>query len=237
MTYHKRIVNKKTGQRIDNKAVQKALKKNDPLKRHVEKELDIEENSPMDPPNVYDKTKIIDVDYEQMPAMLKQFMDEHKAGIEVLDRFEKSLIEFKEHGYQLNDAINSSFGEFFKFFENNIMDHNQREEKLLFPLLHKRLIASGEFGNDDDPHTAVDMMEDDHIKFIQLGALAFNFLGLAARLPDEGSRRFVYDIAYNNAQELIELLRLHIYREDHIIFPLACKLISTEEFSELSQSN
>ncbi|MBZ0327728.1 MAG: hemerythrin domain-containing protein [Altibacter sp.] len=236
MSYHKRIIDPKTGKRVDNekRAVNKALKKSDPIKRNIEKDLEVDENSPMDPPDAYDATKSIEVSYEQMPAIIQKFMDEHKVGIEKLDSFEKGLIQFKENGYGLNDEINNAFGEFFKFFENNIMDHNQREEKILFPLLHKRLIESGEHGEGDDPQTAIDMMEDDHIKFIQLGALTFNLLGLAARLPDKGSKMFVYDVAFSNGQELIELLRLHIYREDHIIFPLAFKLISTEEFSNLA---
>ena len=39
------------------------------------------------------------------------------------------------------------------------------------------------------------MMEDDHIKFIQLGTLTFNLLGLATRLQDDRSRIFTYDVA------------------------------------------
>ena len=101
-------------------------------------------------------------------------------------------------------------------------------------MLHKRLIESGEHGEGANPTTAVDMMEDDHIKFIQLGALAFNMLGLAARLPDPNSRRFTYDVAYDNSRELIEMLRLHIFREDSVLFPLAHGLITFEEMDAMS---
>ncbi len=61
-------------------------------------------------------------------------------------------------------------------------------------------------------------------------------LGLAPRLPDEGSRMFVYDVAYSNGRELIEMLRLHIYREDHILFPLAHKLITQDEFTKMTNA-
>ena len=61
-------------------------------------------------------------------------------------------------------------------------------------------------------------------------------LGLAARLPDERSRGFVFQTAFNNARELVELIRLHIYREDHVVFPLAQKLISTEELDALMRN-
>ena len=230
-----KIIDTKTGKRLvdENKELHKTISKTEPIKKNAEKGEELEEHSPMDPPEAYDKSLTVDVAYDQMHHVLQKFMDEHKVGIQKLDEFEKALMQFKENGYKLNNDINTGFSNFFQFFDDSIMDHNQREEKELFPLLHKRLIESGEHGEGDSPNTAVDMMEDDHIKFIQLGALAFNMLGLAARLPDEGSRSFVYDVAFDNGRELIEMLRLHIYREDNIIFPLAHQLITQEEFNSL----
>ena len=231
-----RIIDKKTGKRIvdADTEINKTLNREDPIKRNVDKDPELAEHSPMDPPEAYDGTAVEDVSYEQMDAVLQHYMDEHKLCINKVERFETALIRFKENGYQLNEDINRKFSEFFQFFDQNIMDHNQREEKQLFPLLQERLMASGEHGEGEDPKTAVDMMEDDHIKFIQLGALTFNILGLATRLPDERSRMLVYDVAFNNGLELIELLRLHIYREDKIVFPLAHKLIDKEAFTKLS---
>ena len=231
-----RLIDQKTGKLISDVSseINKTLKQVDPIKRNAEKGEELEENSPMDPPEAYDGTVIEGVSYEEMNGLLQRYMDEHKTCVENIDRFEKALVIYKELGYRLNNEINKTFSEFFQFFDDNILDHNQREEKQLFPLLHKRLIESGERGEGFHPRTAIDMMEDDHIKFIQLASLTFNMLGLAARLVDERSRMFVHDVAYNNGRELIELLRLHIYREDNILFPLAHKLISEEEFAELS---
>lgn len=76
-------------------------------------------------------------------------------------------------------------------------------------------------------------MEDDHIKFIQLGSLTFNLLGLAPRYRDVQARMFTYDVAYNNAKELVELLKLHIFREDNTLFPLAQKFLSAEELKTI----
>jgi len=229
------IINKKTGKRSmeRDKKINKKLKKEDPIKRKAEKDLEDEEFSPMDPPDAYEGSKVEDVSYDEMHIHLQKFMDEHKVCVSKLDAFEKALVAYKENNYQLNDKINQSFSDFFQFFDNNIIDHNQREEKQLFGLLHKRLIESSQ-GEEGTIFTAVDMMEDDHIKFIQLGALTFNLLGLAPRLPDQRSSIFAYDVAYDNGRELIEMLRLHIFREDHILFPLAHKLISVEEFEELA---
>ncbi|MBL7890126.1 MAG: hemerythrin domain-containing protein, partial [Bacteroidia bacterium] len=123
----------------------------------------------------------------------------------------------------------------FKYFDENISKHNHKEEKTLFPILNQKLILAGEHSVGEHTMTAIDVMEDDHVKFIQLGVLTFNFLGLATRISDDASRIFILDTAYENARELIELLKLHIFREDHTLFPLAQKYISSEEFDEIQK--
>lgn len=234
-----KIIDKKTGKRIvdpTKKKINKSLKELDPIQRNALKGEELEEHSPMDPPEAYDPTLIIDdVEYKEMNSLLQGFMDDHKVGVEKLEQFEKTLIQFKKSNFTITKEANEVFSSFFHFFDDSIMDHNQREEKHLFPLLHQKLIESGEKGEGENPQTAVDMMEDDHIKLIQLGSLTFNILGLASRLPDDHSRMLAFDVAYNNGMELIEILRLHIYREDNILFPLAHKLISPNEFIELTK--
>jgi iron-sulfur cluster repair protein YtfE (RIC family) len=144
------------------------------------------------------------------------------------------MARFKESRYRLDEGINASFREFFTYFDDKVLEHNRREERQLFPLMHRRLVESGERSTGPEPTTAVDLMEDDHVKFIQLGALAFNLLGLAARLPDERSAVFTYDAAFDAARELTEGLRLHIHREDSILFPLAHKLLGHEELDRIT---
>ncbi len=209
----------------------KNLAKTDPVKRNVEKGLEQTENSPMDPPAAYDQPGKMKIDFDSMEKPIQIFMNEHKNAIAKIEMFEKALVQFKTEGYKLNQQINQAFKTFFEFFDKNLIEHNSKEEKTLFPLLHKRLIEVGEHSTGKNPQTAIDIMEDDHIKFIQLGALTFNFLGLATRLKDETSRIFVLDTAYENGRELIELLKLHIYREDYTLFPLAQKYLTKEEFA------
>lgn len=232
-----RIIDKKTGKRIvdsSKKEINKTLKELDPIQRNALKGEELEEHSPMDPPEAYDPTLVVEgVKYEDMHPLLQAYMDDHKVGVKKLEEFEKTLIEFKSTNFSITREANEVFSTFFQFFDDKILDHNQREEKHLFPLLHQKLIESGEKGEGENPQTAVDMMEDDHVKFIQLGSLTFNILGLATRLPDNHSRALAFDVAYNNGMELIELLRLHIYREDNILFPLAHQLISPKEFDEM----
>jgi len=229
-----KIIDTETGKRVDGKEMNDIIK-GDSIKRIVEKGIE-EESSPMDPPEAYDiKYAIADVDLESMTESLHSLMDEHKEVIDKLKNFEASLIAFRKEGFKMTKGINDSFATFFCFFDNDILVHNRKEERYLFPILKQRLIESGEHSNEPIPKTPVDLMEDDHVKFIQLASLTFNILGLAVRLPDKHSQMLTYDVAYNTGIELVELLRLHIYREDNILFPLAHKLITKAEFFEIEE--
>lgn len=212
----------------------KKLVKTDPVTREVEKGLEEQENSPMDPPDAYSKPTAEKINPEDYAPALKQFMQEHKVCLEKINTFEKALVEYKQNGYKLTQEINSGFSDFFSFFDNNILLHNHKEEKTLFPLLNQKLIAAGEHSVGEHKMTAIDVMEDDHVKFIQLGVLSFNLLGLATRIQDMNSRIFILDTAYENGRELIELLKLHIFREDHTLFPLAQKYLSASELEEVN---
>lgn len=226
-----KIIDTETGKRIglDQKVTNKKLKEEDPILRNAQKDNESDGLSPMDPPEAYDVNGMQPIPETDRHPLIQQYMVEHVAALEVIQGFEKAILAFKAGGYRLDDAINDGFRKFFDFFDAKLLDHNRREEAQLFPLLHKRMIETGEHSDSLVPTTAVDVMEDDHVKFIQLGALTFNMLGLAARLPDHSSRMFTYGVACDNARELIELLRLHIFREDNVLFPLAQKLLSKEE--------
>ncbi len=229
-----KIIDPKTGKRIINTdpSTLKELKKNDPVKRFAEKDFEQIEHSPMDPPEAYtalEKNQAKD----NLPELIQLFNKEHQMALEKIDSFESSLKQFKEQSYKFDKKINENFGSFFEFFDKNLLIHNIKEEKILFPLLHKRLIESGEHSKTPNPRTGIDLLEDDHIKFIQLGSLTFNLLGLATRIQDETSRLLIFDVAYNNGRELVELLRLHIFREEQTIFPSAAKLLTREEFEEM----
>lgn len=229
----------KSGKRIDGKAsdkeINKKLKEEDPILRNAVKDENLEEFSPMDPPEAYDieRVRIKGVDMNHLHPVLNEFIDEHKELIQIVDEFDNGLNAFRESKYILSDETNKIFNKFFNYLDNEILPHNKKEERYLFPVLNDRMIKSGEHGLDNI--TAIDLMEDDHVKFIQLGSLIFNFLGLAARLPDGHSRYLVLDVAYHNGKELVELLKLHVFREDNTVFPLAQKLLTKEELEDIIQ--
>ncbi len=209
----------------------KDLNKVDPLKRLVEKQSEQEEYSPMDPPDAYSPPNLEAIPYDEMHPFLQKLRDEHQACIKELEEFEGVLNDIREHG--INKKIDGKLRNFFQFFDDHIIKHNQKEENALFPLLNQRLKEKGEHGHGPDPVTSVDMLEDDHVKSIQLAAVVFNFFALTMRLPDHNSRLVVLDAALEQGKVLIELLRLHIFREDNIVFSQAHQYISKGEFDEM----
>jgi len=211
----------------------KKLKDEDPIKRMVEKESGLDELSPMDPPDAFKPPTVDAVSYEELCPFLQKMMDEHKLFTGELDEFEKTLTEFKNNGWRLSDDIQQSFSKFFELMDNQMVKHHLKEEKILFPLLQKRLIKNEEHSQGGFPKTAVDMLEDDHLKIMQHMTLMFNFLGLAPRLPDLQSAALTFDVATEQGFALIELLKLHIFREENVVFPKTHKYISENEFEAM----
>ncbi len=204
----------------------KPAPKSNLISKNEGKWLNDVENSPMD---AHEELGRLEMKKEEASEAIQLLMAEHQAVLKVVGEFEKGIVTYKMNGYKLTDEINRSFSKFFECLDEELLPHNRKEEKTLFPILHKKLLSAGEHSQGKKPLTAIDVMEDDHTKFIQLGALAFNFLGLSTRLADARSRFFVLDTAYDTSRELIELIKLHIFREDETLFPLAQKYLSKEE--------
>lgn len=189
----------------------------------------------MDPPEAYHPPASIAVEYGEMHPFLRSLIDEHNAIKTALDKFENVLSRIKEEG--ITRGVNESLGGFFQFFNDEFISHDKKEEKFLFPVLARKLEERGEHSRDTARITPVDIMEEDHLKAVQLTSIIFNFFALSSRLKDAESRNLVLDTAIEQSNQLIEHLRLHIFREDTILFPLAHKYIQLNEFDELcSQS-
>lgn len=213
----------------------KKYKEEDPLKRLVEKESGGQELSPMEPPDISDKD-MPPANLESYHNCLKQLVKEHQEFGEMLAEFEKAILFFKEHGLQKQEETKAVINNFFSFIDNTVLPHNRNEEKTLFYLLNKHLVAKEIYSKNGSSNTVIDIMADDHSKLIQLSALAFNLLGLATRLPDHDSRLIVLDVAIEQSLAMIELLRLHMYREDHIVFDLATEHLSEDELTQVAEN-
>ncbi|MBV6479187.1 MAG: hypothetical protein HGGPFJEG_01948 [Ignavibacteria bacterium] len=207
-------------------------KNTDYIKRFVEKDTGGDPvYSPMDPPDAYKPMGIDPVPYEELHPSIQCLMDEHKNALKKIDQFEAVLIEIKTEG--LNKERNKKLGEFFAFFDNNVVLHNHKEERVLFPFIHDRMIDNGEHGAGDIPETAVDVLENDHVKMMELATLTFSLMGITSRITDPVSSALLMDTAIEQGLSLVEMLRLHIFREDNVVFPLAHKYLTSEDYETI----
>jgi hemerythrin-like domain-containing protein len=211
------------------------LNRIDPLHRQPETGPGAEQGlSPMDPPDAYAAPSLQPVPAADMHPFLRAFTDEHVPFMKELTAFEEAILSIQKTGY--TKESDARLRHFFHVFDRDFVPHHRREEATLFPLLHQRLIAAGEHGTGEDPSTAIAVMQDEHAKAMQLAAVMVNFLGLVFRLPDERSGMIVLDAALEQGKSLAELLRLHVFREDNVVFSLAHRLISGEEFDRMQSS-
>lgn len=211
------------------------LNRIDPLKKQAEAGMvDAKALSPMDPPDAYAPPGLEPVPAALLHPFLRKLVDEHVSFMQELNALEEAILAIQKNGY--TKETDAKLRRFFNYFEQEFTPHHRREEKILFPLLRERLIASGEHGSGSAPATATELMEGEHAKAMQLAALVVNFLGLVFRLPDERSSMIVLDAALEQGKNLVELLRLHVFREDNVIFTLAHRLISTAEFDQMQST-
>lgn len=208
--------------------MEKDLKHHDPVLRQAERGEVGDELSPMEPPDAMNPPSAVRVEAADTHPFLRTFFEEHAELEHELQQFEATLRAIPHEGY--TRANDGKLRRFFDHFENHFVPHSRREERSFFPVLRRHLLEVGEHSPGEEATTGVDIMEEEHLKAVQLAAITLNFLLLSFKLPDENSRLLVLDAALEQARQLIELLHLHIFREDNILFGQAHHAIPTTEF-------
>jgi len=203
-----------------------------------EQEVEINDGggaSPYSPPEAYNPPKIDEqIPYEDLHPLLQKFTDEHKDYDQVLSNFEETIAMI-ESG-KVDKEVNERLLEFYTFFDEKVREHNIEEEKTIFPTISRIMNETGDHSKSGDFFNAIDVLEDEHAKALQLSAVTFNLFALFSRIPDERSRIIILDAAVVQAKELVELLKVHIYREDTIIFNYAQNKLSDEELTEMLEN-
>ncbi|MBT3984095.1 MAG: hypothetical protein HOE90_22255 [Bacteriovoracaceae bacterium] len=213
----------------------KTLAKTDPMGPQPQCGTQADEDlSPMDPPESYDAALPVQVDMEMMHPFIKEMMEEHIELTSFVKTFEESIDVLQKKKVVDPEAI-EGVESFFNFFESEFTPHNRKEEREFFPLLKVKLVELGEHGSGDDPVTGVDVLESEHVQAIQLAAITYHCFVLYSQIDDVNSKLTILASAIKNAKELIELLKLHIYREDKILFCQAQQLMTTEEMDLMHQ--
>ncbi len=188
--------------------------------------------SPYSPPDAYNPPKVDDeVPYEELHPFLQNLTDEHKEVLDRLTEFEETLV-MMEQG-KVDREIDKRLQKFFEYFDEELRTHNLREEKIFFRILSEKMNKDGDHSKGMDEFNSIDVLEDEHAKFLQMAAVTFNLFALFSRIPDERSRIIVLDAAITESRSFAELLRVHIFREETIIFTYAHRNFSDEEFAKL----
>lgn len=214
-----------------------AVTNKEQLNRYVEHGVeDYKGCSPMDPPEPYELPVRDEVTYEDYAKPIQILLDEHKIFLDILGNFEIALLGFKENGFLFTPEITKFFKEYFEFMDTKTVEHNRKEEKALFPILRRHLIEAGECSPGMNPHTPTDVMEDDHQQVSHATYLIFNLLGLATRLTDPASKAMIYQSVYEQGREIVETMKLHIYKENNVLFPLAHKYMKEEDYFTVSKA-
>ncbi len=204
------------------------------MNENIEIGGDLKGISPFSPPDAYNPPNVDkDIEYKDMHPFLQSLMDEHKLYSQKVSEFENTLTLIE--GGKVDKEIDNRLREFFSYFDEEIREHHLNEEKTLFPIISKKMNEDGTHSKGDENFNVIDVLEDEHIKSIQLAAVTFNMFALFSRIPDERSRIMILDVALTQARELVELLKLHIFREDTIIFSYAQKNLSDDEFTKLEK--
>lgn len=205
----------------------------DYIKRFVEKEPDKDPvYSPMAPPDSYQPQGVAPVPFDELHPILQLFINEHKVTLEKITALETTLLEIRREG--INAERNKKLSDFFAYLDDKIVMHNLKEERVLFPVLHDRMLDNGEHSVGLVKETAVDMLENDHIKMMELGTLTFSLMGITSRIRDVVANALLLDTAIEQGLSLAEMLRLHIFREDNVAFPLAHKYLKPEDFDDIT---
>lgn len=211
----------------------KKLKILDPVQPQGTVDFDAQKGcSPFDPPDAYAQPVNNGVTPQTMHPYLKGFVAEHNEFTAHLGRLDELVGEIQREG-AITDELFAQLREFFGYFETEVIAHNRREERELFPILHQRLLERGEHSIGPNPVTPISVLDGEHIEAVQISAVALGFCALAHRLEDPGSRAMVLSIAMDRCEALSKMLRLHIFREDRIVFALAQEFLSARELESL----
>lgn len=211
-----------------NKSIKRSLQLYDPVGKQSERDFEQVGLSPMDPPEAYAPPNLEAISAVEMHPFLAHLATEHTKLTEALDTLEGVLSDVKSNGF--STQADHAIMRFLEVFDHDFVPHSQEEEDLLFPLLHTRLVEDGEHSKGGKTvTTAVHVMCNEHRLALQHASVMMNFVRMGTCLPDERSAQMVIDAGLREAEKLVELLRLHMFREDNIVFVSAQRLISKAE--------
>ena len=184
--------------------------------------------SPMGDAEDFQPDQDIQFAYDDLHPFFQELFNEHVELTSYVEKLNQAVTLLgKEH--VLSPESGNLIKEFLEFFHMEFVPHNKKEESKFFPLLHERLMATEEHSNSANPFTGIKILEDDHIHALRLGAILSNQVYLMGQFKDFKTQSILCNEIKKTANELAEVIELHIFREDHIALGLGQKLLTKEE--------
>ena len=149
---------------------------------------------------------------------IAQLMQEHNEALSQLKFLNKAVLSFSEHGYtakQFRQVLAS-----LQFIEQEVGEHNTREEEALFPILERYVEGPTQ------------LMRSDHKK------LKKGFLQLRTAVDRVDRNRDSFSAIKKMrtiAHDVVQLFVNHIHKENYILFPLVQKFLSKGELREVAK--
>ena len=149
---------------------------------------------------------------------IAQLMQEHDEALTQLKLLNKAVSAFSQNGYspkyfkQITNAL--------EFIENEVGDHNLKEEQALFPILERYVEGPTK------------VMRSDHKK------LKVGFLKLRKAVDAVSKNKDSFSAIKKMttiAKGVVQLFVNHIHKENYILFPLVQQFISKEEMREVAK--
>jgi hemerythrin-like domain-containing protein len=144
---------------------------------------------------------------------------EHGEGLKHLERLGNAADSIKANGFSVEafeEIVNA-----VRWMNTDVRRHTDREEKYLFPLIERH------------SSNLPELMRGEHR---ELGT-AFTQLLDIVREIEEGRVRgsSIYEVV-QLSYLIVDLMRIHINRENQFLFPLAKKLLSSSEYEALTEN-
>ena len=144
-------------------------------------------------------------------------MKEHEEGLRYLKQLKEAAEQIKTNGFSFEAFEN--LAQAIRYIDIEIRRHNENEEKYLFPLMERHLNGSSE------------VMRSEHRELWR----AFNSLRTCVKDVEDMK---IYATTIRDlvrcSESIVELLTSHITKENDVLFPMAIRILTKEEYRQLA---
>jgi hemerythrin-like domain-containing protein len=154
-----------------------------------------------------------------MNPYIRTLVSEHEHGLVQLGFLDDATQRMVERGFSEEDL--GMIKKSVEFISKEIREHNENEEKNLFPLMENHLTQNG----------PTYIMRSEHRILWGKMDLLMNYVN---SVESDKMNKSNFIKLRENALEIINLLKGHINKENSVLFPMAERVLSKSELKSLA---